>query len=114
MFSDQLDTDPWVLLAWRGRARDQILGGLSLSAAAPAARPPTNGLPPWWPLSSDGSKAADRTKPPMPATLQADPADRVLDRMGSFTSSVARPDIIEALRAAYDALRPGETGCDPA
>ena len=28
VFADRLDTDPWLLLAWRGRTRDEVLGSL--------------------------------------------------------------------------------------
>ena len=28
VFADRLDDDPWILLSWRGRSRDQLLGHL--------------------------------------------------------------------------------------
>lgn len=54
LFADRLDADPWLLLEWRGRTRQQILadlrgagtGGDPESGAAAAAA----AIAPWWPL----------------------------------------------------------------
>lgn len=44
VLADRLDDDPWLLLAWRGRSRDELLAHL---------QPGSSGSPPvapWWPL----------------------------------------------------------------
>ncbi|GAC1538200.1 MAG: SWIM zinc finger family protein [Acidimicrobiales bacterium] len=104
VFADQLDADPWLLLAWRGRTREQILGDLAV-AAGPAVRSPSEMLPPWWPLTPDG-RATERARPAIPVSIPPDPADRVLERMAPLTSSVVGPEIVELLCPAYEALRP--------
>lgn len=43
VFADRLDDDPWLLLTWRGRGRDELLGHLRRSS-----RPAETA--PWWPL----------------------------------------------------------------
>jgi len=64
VFADRLDTDPWLLLEWRGRTREQILGALlprtvassadsvagNRSEPADAGLTETNDVAPWWPL----------------------------------------------------------------
>ena len=42
VFADQLDDDPWLLLAWRGRDREAVLGALR-ARRRPAADPVTMG-----------------------------------------------------------------------
>jgi hypothetical protein len=46
VFADRLDDDPWILLSWRGRSRDQLLGHLR------APTPPAGDIAPWWPLTA--------------------------------------------------------------
>jgi uncharacterized Zn finger protein len=43
VLADRLDDDPWLLLQWRGRGRDELLAHLRPSVARPST-------PPWWPL----------------------------------------------------------------
>lgn len=64
VFADRLDTDPWLLLEWRGRTREQILGPLLPRTAASsdasvagngsdtvdAGLTGANDVAPWWPL----------------------------------------------------------------
>jgi len=68
VFADRLDDDPWLLLEWRGRTRDQILGPLvSRTSAARTPERAASGeggvdvpgdevgdtateVAPWWPL----------------------------------------------------------------
>lgn len=44
VFADRLDDDPWLLLQWRGRRRDELLAHLR---PGDAERPQ---VAPWWPL----------------------------------------------------------------
>lgn len=75
LFADQLDADPWLLLAWRGRTRDQVLDALRGGTPAETTLPE---VAPWWPF-------APGLLPDLPAPAlaeldqrQPDPPDAVL------------------------------------
>jgi hypothetical protein len=51
VFADRLDTDPWLLLLWRGRGRDELLGHLRSSPAAGGSE-----IAPWWPFVPGGPR----------------------------------------------------------
>lgn len=76
VFAQRLDEDPWLLLAWHGRDREQLLA--SLRRDGPEA-PPDDGLPPWWPAGLR-ARPAPRLQPPDP--LPPDPPERALQRLG--------------------------------
>lgn len=101
VYADQLDSDPWLLLAWRGRSREQILGHIEPLARGEADK---NGLPPWWPLtpgrSPQGLGRIDDlvTEPP-------EPADRVLNRLESPAFDIVGTSVLEVLGPAYEAIR---------
>ncbi|MFQ5558825.1 MAG: SWIM zinc finger family protein, partial [Acidimicrobiales bacterium] len=46
VFADQLDRDPWLLLHWRGRSREEILDLLR------SAEPGSDVVAPWWPFGA--------------------------------------------------------------
>ena len=48
VFADRLDSDPWQLLAWHGRHRDDIL---ALFDVASSSDSDAQEIAPWWPLS---------------------------------------------------------------
>jgi uncharacterized Zn finger protein len=109
LFADQLDANPWLLLAWRGRSRDALLSHLaqdgdSVGAAALAAT-----VAPWWPLvpGRAGAQDADSQRTD---DLVADPpstAAAVLARLGEL-----RPDgdggsnLAERLADLYGTITP--------
>jgi uncharacterized Zn finger protein len=76
VFAQRLDEDPWLLLAWHGRDRDQLLAGLRRDAPEPGN---AEGLPPWWPVGLR-ARPAPRLQPPDP--LPPDPPERALQRLG--------------------------------
>ena len=76
VFAQRLDEDPWLLLAWHGRDRDQLLAGLRRDAPEPGN---AEGLPPWWPVGLR-ARPAPRLQPPDP--LPTDPPERALQRLG--------------------------------
>jgi hypothetical protein len=100
VFADQLDADPWLLLEWRGRTRDQVLAPLraDVDAGSPVA--------PWWPFGPG----------PLPASVLGgdDPsgvigdspevADAVLARLAALPVEVRGTPFAQLLRAAYGAL----------
>ena len=109
LFADRLDADPWLLLEWRGRTRQQVLANLrgagtdrdpeSGAAAAAAA------IAPWWPLvpgslhplASMGVLSVMAPDPPddpthVLARLDPTPIDAVpLDRFAPAYESLLQP-----------------------
>ena len=99
VFADQLDDDAWLLLAWRGRTRDQVLGHLAgRGAAAPGAR--DDGLPAWWPLAP-GRTPRPATRGAIPAAAPPEPAHRVLARLEPLDVELAGSAIADLLAATY-------------
>jgi uncharacterized Zn finger protein len=99
VFADQLDTDPWLLLIWRGRTREQLLA--HLDALSPTSR--TDGLPVWWPLVP-GSTDIDglRWRPPVASPPTA--PDAILARLHPLDAAFDDTPIDELVAAAYPAL----------
>lgn len=106
LFADRLDADPWLLLEWRGRTRQQVLadlrgadtGGDAQSGAAGAAA----AIAPWWPLVP-GSLHPLASMGPLSA-LAADPPDeptQVLTRLDPVPLETVP---LERLSAAYESL----------
>lgn len=101
VFADQLDGDPWLLLAWRGRTREQVLEPLR----GPASAGPTPGeVAPWWPFTAgrmplSGDLTAVDVDP-------ADPArpDAVLDGLEPLAVLIARVPLRELVKPAYEGL----------
>jgi len=100
VFADRLDDDPWLLLTWRGRTREQLLGHLRSAAPDSAAT-----IAPWWPLVPDARLPDSPTD--LDALLLPDPqaaADAVLRRCDPLDVDVRGTPITELLGAAYEAL----------
>lgn len=101
VLADRLDDDPWLLLAWRGRTRDEVLAHLGIGRDARAE------VAPWWPLVPGAPPPADggRGDPwrDADAWRDADPSG-VLVRLGPLDVDVQGRPATEALPAAYAAL----------
>jgi uncharacterized Zn finger protein len=100
VFADMLDADPWLLLLWRGRSRDEILSHVRDVASAAEA---IHDLPPWWPL------VPGRSPPPegrvdLPIAEPPDPPHRVLQRLAPSVIDVGDTTLEAALEPAYRAL----------
>jgi uncharacterized Zn finger protein len=101
LFADRLDADPWLLLAWRGRTREEVLAPLGRPGSTP---PPTEEIAPWWPfpggqlpVSVDWSTADVRaTDPDRPAA--------VLDGMEPLELLIAGVPLRDRTMPAYEAL----------
>ena len=50
LFADHLDADPWLLLVWRGRTRDEVLSQLDTGNGGGGAADAAAAVAPWWPL----------------------------------------------------------------
>lgn len=104
LFADRLDADPWMLLEWRGRSRDDVLAALGLRAAP--GDTDADPLPPWWPLRP-GEPLPDSTAlhPPGGEALSEapDPAHSVLRRLDDLDVTGWKLPASEVLRALYAA-----------
>ncbi len=117
VFADRLDDDPWLLLAWRGRTRAQLLEPLGQYAARAAAAPaaptdiPDDGLPPWWPLEprSPGHDTSTDASDPIDvlAVAAPDPVDAVLRRLDPLAVVARREPVTDHLTSAYRAITDG-------
>lgn len=122
LFADQLDADPWLLLAWRGRTREQVLEALRERVTDGArddgsADAPDEGaraeVAPWWPFA-----AGPLPDLPVPALAdldgqRPDPPHAVLAALEPL--EVAFPDgtrFTDALAPLYDRLADGVTEDD--
>jgi len=101
VFADRLDADPWLLLAWRGRTRDQILEPHRGSAKSEAPHQ----IAPWWPFTS-GPMPPRGDLAPGAEDLAPDPdhPDAVLDGMDDLDVVVARVPFRERIAPAYEQL----------
>ena len=113
VYADLLDADPWLLLLWRGRTRDEVLG--HLRAGVPAAGL-DNPVAPWWPLvpgqtRREGARSEVGPAEPsvvivgeVPAADPPTPAARVLLRMEPLDAEVGGTPLTDLLELAYEAL----------
>ena len=121
VFAQQLDGDPWLLLAWHGRDRQTLLQALQQGPAGAAASGGKAGgdealnselesLPPWWPAGLR-SRPDPRLQPPDP--LPPDPPERALQRLGPLEIPGAPPDWQERLAEMYRQLVAEESRGQP-
>lgn len=99
VFADQLDQDPWLLLTWRGRTRDDLLAHLDELAGAGRS----DGLPVWWPLVP-GTTDLDRLRWRPPVASPPATADAVLSRLGDLDAAVGDTPVTGLLATAYPIL----------
>jgi hypothetical protein len=108
VFAQRLDADPWLLLAWHGKEREELLAvlrrggdvGQKNGGATPAAAS-AEALPPWWPVGLR-ARPDPRAHPPDP--LPPDPPERALQRLGPLDWPEAPPDLLARLAALYAPL----------
>lgn len=101
LFADRLDADPWLLLAWRGRTREEVIALLGEPGTTP---PPADEIAPWWPfpggllpVSADWSTSELRTMDP-------DRPAAVLDGMEPLDVLIAGVPLRDRITPAYEAL----------
>jgi uncharacterized Zn finger protein len=99
VFADQLDADPWLLLSWRGRTREELLAHLDTISSTRRA----DGLPAWWPLVPGGANLGRlRWRPPQ--ATPAEPAHATLSRLPPLDISHGETPVTELIALAYPAL----------
>lgn len=109
LFADRLDADPWLLLTWRGRTRDQVLSRLTAGNGTGGAADAAAAVAPWWPLvpgtlHRDGQATLNLGDVTVPGVESpADPA-AVLARLGELTSSGAATNVAERLAPLYRSI----------
>ncbi len=109
VFADQLDADPWLLLTWRGRAREDIIAALGGGAGGAAddgrGSAGTGGeVAPWWPFAP--GPLPDLPVPSLAAPLPPDRPDAVLDTLDALDVSVGSTPILDFLRPLYGSMAP--------
>jgi uncharacterized Zn finger protein len=96
VFADQLDRDPWKLIEWMGKSKDEILA-LFVGSAPPGET--VREVAPWWPLRIDApSSEVSNT---FPVAVLPDVAHAVLTRLGSLEAPIDTDPILETLRLLY-------------
>ena len=105
VFADQLDVDPWLLLAWRGRTREQLLA--HLDALGGGERP--GGLPAWWPLVP-GHTSLDHERWHLPPASPPDTPHAVLARLPLLDIEYRGTALADLVAAAYPVLITPEPG----
>jgi uncharacterized Zn finger protein len=111
LLAESFDEDPFAILAWRGREREDLLANLQAARsqgrpAADRAEPP--GRPLTECLDSYFIRQADIPSPSRRVTLST----ALLDQLPDVTVGVRGRPLIEILRPAYAALREGEVTGD--
>lgn len=101
VFADQLDTDPWLLLQWRGRSRAEVIDLLRI--AAPSAET----VAPWWPFGP-GPLPDDALTAPLQASGRSLPIDgdagAVLDLLRPTELEIRTTPVVDIIRDAYQAV----------
>lgn len=102
VFADQLDADPWLLLRWRGRTREELVGPFHTRGGSNLV---AEEIAPWWPFPT--GTLARRVEGPSPApSVLMDPEqpDAVLDQLEVLDVVVAGVPFREVIRPAYEHL----------
>ncbi len=102
VFADQLDADPWLLLAWRGRTREDLIAALGGGRTAPDTHHAAVEVAPWWPFPP--GPLADAAAQPLPQGLPVDQPDGVLGALDTLDVHVGKTPIVELLSAAYETI----------
>jgi hypothetical protein len=107
LLAEAFDTDPFSILAWRGRGRDDLLAGLH---AARGGAPVDSAQPAGVPLA--GCLGSFFTLPvPLPVTPPATSGVSVLDQLPPLALALRGQPLTSLLRPAYESF--GEAGPGP-
>ncbi|MFI5907722.1 hypothetical protein [Dactylosporangium sp. NPDC051541] len=115
VLAEEFDADPFAILRWRGRGRDEILDSLRAHrvsalghiAARPATahdRPAGRTTTGFW----DAGPRLPRPQPPVPGAQRR--SDAILDQLENLPLTAGRFDVTDLLRAAYHTVTDSEAG----
>ena len=108
LFADQLDRDPWLLLEWHGRSRDDVLDLLRARRGAVRRAAEHNvgsaaaAIAPWWPLAPGVPLPVSSGAPAMSGPPESPAA--VLDSMEPLARRVVDRPVTDVLAELYAAL----------
>ncbi len=101
VFADQLDTDPWLLLQWRGRSRAEVVDLLRTD------QPSDETVAPWWPFGPGPLPDEALTAPLQPSgrslPINGDAA-AVLDLLRPTELEIRSTPVVDIIRDAYRAV----------
>lgn len=114
VLAERFDADPFGILAWRGRGRDELLEALRAHrvsalghvghAPAPAAGSSSTGFGTFW-------QAGPRLPAPGPAVAgTVHRPDAILEQLDPLPLTAGRFDVTDLLRGAYHTFTTGEDG----
>nr|WP_246220866.1 SWIM zinc finger family protein [Phytoactinopolyspora mesophila] len=126
LLAEAFDDDPFAILAWRGRERDDLLKALSALRNGPAAARDTAAADATAGSTAAGGAAAGGAVPltecldsffaaPRPAPRRTPvpaPSDAVLDQLPAIGVTVRDISLVDLLRPAYRALGRGQPAMD--
>ncbi len=95
VFADRLDDDPWQLLLWRGRTRDELLAHLTTLGDA------GSDVAPWWPLVPERPLPADHDRRD---TWAAPDPTAALTRLGPLDIAVRDQPVTALLSVVYQTI----------
>ncbi len=103
VFADQLDRDPWKLIEWLGKSKDEIL---ALFAGVAPVGSASGEVAPWWPLRVDAPTVDVNTSIPVP--VFPDIPYAVLGRLESLDATFGAEPITDTLQRLYQLLPQSE------
>ena len=102
VFADQLDTDPWQLLRWHGRSRDDVLALFNARAAEAGPGEVSWSVAPWWPLRVDSATPGSSRRRDLPLPEAPDAPAAVLGRLATLDLSLSSGQpVVEVLAELY-------------
>jgi uncharacterized Zn finger protein len=107
VLADQLDSEPWLVLAMRGRDRRELLD--ALTGTGGSAPEPVSDVAPWWPFGPGPLPLLP--EPPGEVGLGAAPSERpdaVLDSLQPLAVEIGPRPVVDLLRALYPIVTQGE------
>ena len=100
VFANQLDRDPWKLIEWMGKSKDEILA-LFVDSAVSGSE--LQEVAPWWPLRVDASNPELTNI--IPAPVLPDVPFDVLTRLGTLEATVGTEPILNVIQLIYPFLK---------
>lgn len=102
VFADRLDADPWLLVAWRGRTREDLIAALGGGGKTTGGAEAMVEVTPWWPFAA--GPLPDVPAQGVPEALPADPPDAILDSLDTLDVHVGETPMVELLHPVYETI----------